>query len=158
MAGERSARDQFGLLILRVLLGALYFTHGFDKLVNALHSPNIIPYAGFFAHYGFQPVGFWARVVLLVEVVGGLCLIAGLFTRIAASLFVVEMIVAAVKVNIPRGWFWTNPGGGYEVPVAFAVIASILVFTEPVRPSLDDAISRRRTAVSPHGRDVSARS
>jgi putative oxidoreductase len=148
MAAERSARDQFGLLILRVLLGVLYFTHGFDKLVNALHSSTLIPYAGFFARYGFQPVGVWARIVLLVEFVGGLCLIAGLFTRIAASLFIIEMIVAALKVNIPRGWFWTNPGGGYEVPVAFAIIAAILVFTEPVQPSLDYAISRRRLAVA----------
>lgn len=125
-------------LVLRVLLGALFIVHGSGKLMAAIQDPHIPGFTKSVDAIGFHPGLFWAWVVTLVEFAGGICLCLGLFTRVAAALIAIEMIIAGLNVNLPRGFYWTK--GGAEVPLIFAVIGAILTLAGPGAASLDGLI------------------
>src|SRR5436853_7190359 len=120
-----SGADRRILLALRLLVGALFVTHGYQKVLGGVHDPSMAGFARAVQAIGFHPGVFWAWTVALVEFVGGICLCLGLFTRLAAGLIVIEMVVAGLKVNLPRGFYWTR--GGVEVLLICAVLGSILV-------------------------------
>lgn len=139
----RAERDRLAVFVFRVLLGAMFIAHGFPKFQGALHGGA--GFAGFaqgIERIGFHPGFAWAWAVTLVEFVGGICVFVGFATRIAAALIAIEMIVAGVLVNGPRGFYWNQ--GGFEVPLVFAVLAFLLVLTGPGAPSVDRAIGWER--------------
>jgi putative oxidoreductase len=123
------ANDRWGLVALRVIVGALFIVHGWQKVIAG---GGGLSFAGSLAHMGFTPGTVWAWIVTIVEFGGGLCLVLGVLVRIAASLIFAEMIVAIVKVNSHRGFYWT--GGGWEMPALMALLAAILAVTVPGRP------------------------
>ena len=84
-----------GLMLIRLALGLLFFTHGLMK-VQALSQVTAM-----FVHFGFFPwVGFF---IAWLEVIGGLALILGIATRLFAFLFGVEMLVATILIGFARG-------------------------------------------------------
>jgi putative oxidoreductase len=128
----RYMRDAWGLWIVRVLVGAIFLAHGTVRVIGAIHDPSLHVFSSALAHRGWPVAIFWAWVVLLVEFLGGLCVLFGVATRIAALAIGIEMVVAAVTSNLPRGFFWTR--GGIEVPLVYAVLCAVLVLTAPRRP------------------------
>ena len=54
----------------------------------------------------------------------------------------IEMIIAGLKVNLARGFFWLQ--GGAEVPLILAVIGFIIALTSPSSPSVDAAAGWER--------------
>jgi putative oxidoreductase len=129
------------LLTLRLLMGALFVTHGYQKVLAGVHDPSMAGFARAVQAIGFFPGVYWAWTVTLVEFLGGICLCLGLATRLAAGLIVIEMVVAGLKVNLPRGFYWNM--GGVEVPLIFAVLGSILVLAGPGSLSADHLIRDR---------------
>ena len=123
------ANDRWALVALRVIVGALFIVHGAQKVIAGGGGPA---FAGSLAHMGFTPGALWAWIVTTVEFVGGICLVFGVFVRVAAALIVLEMLVAIVKVNVHRGFYWTR--GGWEMPALLALLAAILAVTAPGRP------------------------
>ena len=84
-----------GLMLIRLALGLLFFTHGLMKV------QELSQVAAMFAHFGFFPwVGFF---IAWLEVIGGLALILGIATRLFAFLFGVEMLVATLLIGFSRG-------------------------------------------------------
>jgi putative oxidoreductase len=111
----------YAILGLRVTLGLLFLAHGWLK-VFTFTLPGT---AQFFASVGLP--GFMAAPVALVEIVGGLMLIAGVFPRwTALGLFPIAL-VATLKVHGDNGWLFTNPGGGWEFP-ALLTVACLVQF------------------------------
>lgn len=105
----------YAILILRVSLGLLFLAHGLLK-VFTFTLPGT---AQFFESLGFP--GFMATPVALAEIVGGVLLIAGIYTRwVALGLFPI-LLVATFKVHGGNGWLFTNAGGGWEFPALFAI-------------------------------------
>jgi len=133
----RMDADRWALFMLRLLFGGLFVYHGFMKVVTALHGRGLGGFAQSLQSIGFFPGLFWAWAVTIVEFVGGIFIFVGFATRIAALAITIEMIVAALKVNLARGFLWTR--GGLEVPLIFAVIGIIFVLTGPSFPSVDHA-------------------
>jgi putative oxidoreductase len=127
----RPETSRWGLVIVRMLVGAIFVVHGSPKMLAALQNPSVPGFAASLHRIGMNPGLFWAWVVTLVEFFGGVCLFLGVFTRAAAALIGVEMVVAGVKVNAARGFYWTR--GGWEVPLIFAVLCAVLVLTVPER-------------------------
>jgi len=128
----RYLRDQWGLWIARVLVGAIFIVHGTVRVIGAIHDPSLHAFSSSLAQHGWAPAIVWAWLVTLVEFLGGVCLFFGVATRIAALAIMIEMVVAGVTSNLPRGFFWTR--GGIEVPLVYAVLCAVLVLTAPRRP------------------------
>lgn len=125
---------------MRILLGALFISHGWPKLMAAGGGPG---FARALAAMGFAPGAWWAWLVTIVEFGGGICLVLGVLVRPAALLIAIEMTVAIFFVNFRRGFYWTQ--GGYEVPLAFGVLAVVLAVAQP-SSRLGRALTGRRRA------------
>ena len=138
----RAERDRFAVFVIRILLGALFIAHGYPKLLGGLHGSGLARFGQGLQTLGFSPGLAWAWAVTIVEFVGGLFVFFGFATRIAALLIAIEMIIAGLRANLPRGFYWVQ--GGFEVPLVFAVLALLIVLTGPGSPSVDHAIGWER--------------
>lgn len=104
----------YAILILRISLGLLFLAHGLLKLL-VFTLPET---AQFFESVSLP--GFMAYVVAPMEIVGGLLLIAGIYTRWVA-LALLPILLVATKVHAGNGWLFTNQNGGWEFPAFYAV-------------------------------------
>ncbi len=137
--------DRWARLLLQVLLGVVFAAHGAQKLFGAFGGRGIAANVAYFERLGLLPGLFWTWVVIIDEFFGGLCICFGLLTRFWASLIIVEMVVAIVKVNWARGFI--SPQVGWEFPLMCAVIALALILMGPSHLSLDRAIGlEKRTS------------
>ena len=94
----------YTLTILRVLIGITFLLSGLPKL------GNLAGFTGFVASLGVPLAGFFAVVVVALEVIGGLMLIVGLGTRWASLLFAIEMLVTTLLVKLPNQGFLAPQG------------------------------------------------
>jgi len=111
----------YAVLLLRVSLGILFLSHGLLK-VFVFTLPGT---AQFFSSVGLP--GFMAYPVTLLEILGGVGLLVGFYSRwIAIALFPI-LLVATFKVHFANGWLFTNENGGWEFPAFFAA-ATVVQF------------------------------
>ena len=101
------------LSILRMMVGLLYMEHGLAKVVGFPLQPNHKIYELFTLNPGIQG---------LLELVGGLLLILGLFTRPVAFILAGNMAVAYFMVHAPRGFFPLLNGGELAIVYCFAFL------------------------------------
>ncbi len=112
----------YGTLLLRVSLGVMFIAHSLYLKAFVFTLPGT---AAFFSSLGLPSL--LAYVVFSAEVVGGVMLIAGLYTRWVA-LALVPVLLGAAWVHAGNGWLFSAPNGGWEYPV-FLVMASLVLFT-----------------------------
>lgn len=86
--------EQRSILILRIMAGGVFFSEGILKFVF----PN--QGVGRFTKLGFPMPELTANFVGAFEIIGGLCLLLGLVTRLTALLFIIEMIVAILSTKV----------------------------------------------------------
>ncbi|MGO9574233.1 MAG: DoxX family protein, partial [Terriglobales bacterium] len=115
--------------ILRFVLGVVFFAHGAQKMLGWFGGYGFHGTMGFFEHIGMPaPVAF---LVICTEFFGGLGLIVGLLTRIAAPGIGGEMIGAIFIVHLPNGffmnWFGNQKGEGVEYHLLVIAIAAALL-------------------------------
>jgi putative oxidoreductase len=135
----KSGLNDLALLLLRLGLGAIMWAHGAQKLLGLFggHGPQ-----GFVRLVGTLGLpASMAWLVIAVEFFGGIAIVFGVLSRLAALGFAVEMVVAIVKLHWASGFFmnWGAAGGrneGYEYPLLLAVVAFVLLLTGPGRFSL----------------------
>ncbi|MEK7465034.1 MAG: DoxX family protein [Patescibacteria group bacterium] len=114
--------QDIGLLVLRAALGAAFIVHGYPKLFKM--------YAGFAEWLGsmnIKPGKFWALVVGVVEFFGGIVLILGVFTQLAAALIAVNMLVAMGKVKWGQVKFVEMEKTGWELDLIYFAAAIALM-------------------------------
>ncbi len=132
-----SYRD-VGPLCLRAAIGVIFLAHGSQKLfVWGLGAT-----AQGFAQMGFQPGIVWASLTAATEFLGGLAVLVGFSTRLAAFLLGMVMLVAIFKVHLPYGFFlnWmSRPGVGHGIEYNLSLIGGCvaLLFGGPGRYSID---------------------
>jgi putative oxidoreductase len=115
-----------GLLVLRVVVGLLFFGHGAQKLFGWWGGHGLQGTGGFFESIGFPNGKRQALFAGLAEAGGGLLLALGLLTPLAAALITAVMVVAVSKVHFAKGIWVTEGGFEYNlvlVAAAFAVAA-----------------------------------
>jgi putative oxidoreductase len=106
------------LLVMRLALGAVMLVHGYHKVFGGLHH-----HADLVASLGLPR---WsAYLSSFTEFLGGLFLLFGLFTRVAALGICIDLSVAIAKVHFHNG---LTGNGGYEFPLALAALAFALIF------------------------------
>src|SRR6267154_3726607 len=101
------------LSILRIIVGLLYMEHGLAKVVGFPLQPNHKAYELFTLNPGIQG---------LLELVGGLLLALGLFTRPVAFILAGNMAVAYFMAHAPRGFFPLLNGGELAIVYCFVFL------------------------------------
>ena len=104
-------------LILRFSLGFMFIAHGLLKLLVFTPAGT----SGFFASLGLP--GWIAYPVMWAELLGGVLLVAGVYSRWVALALLPVLIGSVVLVHGGNGWLFTNEHGGWEYP-AFLITAS----------------------------------
>ena len=131
-----------GIALLRVAIGGVFVAHGIQKLAVF----GISGLAGFLGQLGVPFPTLSAIAVTGAELLGGLALVAGLFTRWAALPLAFSMVVAAVTVHLKGGFFLPN-GVEYVLTLFLASIA--LVLTGSGSFSIDRLLEKRAQEKSP---------
>ncbi|PLT33443.1 DoxX family protein [Bacillus sp. V5-8f] len=129
--------EDFGLLIIRVIVGLYYAAHGAQKAFGWFGGGGPEGTAGFFEQIGIKPGKPMALLAGLGEFVGGILFLLGFLTPLAALLIIVPMIVAIKTVHGKNGLF--SDKGGIEYNVVLIAIALGIMLTGPGEISLDDA-------------------
>jgi putative oxidoreductase len=109
----------YAALLLRVSLGALFLAHASLKLFVFTPAGTAL----FFGSVGLPPA--LAYVIIAAEVLGGIALIFGLWTRVVAIALTPILLGAIFTVHGSAGFFFDNAHGGWEYP-AFWIIALIV--------------------------------
>ena len=130
-------QQQFGIAILRILAGIVFVAHGAQKIFVF----GFGGVGGAFAQMGVPMPTVTGPLIGLVELLGGVALIVGLFTRIAAILLACDMLGAIVLVHAAGGFFLPS---GLEFVLMLFAAAITLLFAGPGALSVDGVLASRR--------------
>lgn len=108
--------QSIGVSLLRIHFGIILLAHGWLKV----YVFSIAGTVGYFSSIGLPPI--IAYLVIFGELVGGLALILGIQTRLAAAL-AVPIVFGAAVMNGGNGWLHSASGGGWEYAASLTVIA-----------------------------------
>lgn len=111
-----------GYLILRVITGALLAFHGYQKMFGF----GIDGVAGFFGSVGLPAAGILAILVTLLELVGGIAILLGVFTRLLGLWMVVQFGLIAVWVKPMLMGKGFSGDGGWEIDLLLFGIGILL--------------------------------
>jgi putative oxidoreductase len=108
-----------GLLVLRLVLGAIMIAHGYPLVFGGIH------------HHmdtvrSLNLPGWMAYLSAASQFGGGILLVVGFLTRLAALGICITMVVAILGVHWKNGFLGQ---GNYQFPLALAAIAFSLIFT-----------------------------
>lgn len=138
--------DDYALTLSRIVLGIVFFAHGSQKVF------------GWFGGYGFsatlqaftQKMGIptpLALLAILAELLGGLGLIFGVLTRVAAFGIFCVMLVAVSMFNWKYGlfmnWAGTQKGEGFEYHLLAMALSAVLMLRGAGALSVDRALARQ---------------
>jgi putative oxidoreductase len=130
--------------IVRLMLGIIFFAHGAQKLLGWFEGPGYSATMGFFRDLLHIPAPL-AFLAIMAEYLGGIGLILGFLTRIAALGIGVNMIVAIVTVHGAYGlfmnWSGRQKGEGFEFHLLVLAIVVFLIIRGGGALSVDRAIT-----------------
>jgi len=124
------------LLLLRLYLGCMIFTHGFRKVFRG---GKLAGTARWFDSIGMKPGMLNAYAAATTEIGAGVLLALGLLTPFACAALMALMLVAIVSVHRKNGFMITNPGGGMEYCLMLAIASLALGTLGAGKFSLDHA-------------------
>jgi len=85
--------SNFGIAVLRIILGVIMIYHGLPKIKNF---KKMVPE---FEKMGFHPGSFWLLIVALLEFIGGIFLVFGFLVQIVSLLLVIQFLVIILKLK-----------------------------------------------------------
>ncbi len=125
----------FAPLALRLSLGAVFLAHGIQKLLGLGAAAQA------FEGMGFSPGVLWAPLTAAIELAGGIGLLLGLFTRLAALVLLCSQLVAAIAVHLPNGFFLP---AGFEFNLVLIGGLLALLFLGSGKYGVDEEARKRK--------------
>ncbi len=134
----------WSLLIVRVVLGVIFFAHGAQKVFGCFGGPGLKGTIAYFKQAMGIPAGATV-LAALIECFGGLAMLAGFLVRPAALGLIMVMLVAVAKVHWTNGFFLNmsmtpGKGHGYEFNLALIGMALAVLVGGAGRYSVDRLI------------------
>jgi len=132
------------LAIVRLVLGVVFFAHGAQKMLGWFGGYGYGATMGFFEHNGIPEM--FAFLAIAAEFFGGIGLLLGLLSRVAAFGITCNMLVAIATVHHRFGLFmnWTGQqkGEGFEFHLLALAITFLIMVRGAGALSLDRLLSR----------------
>jgi putative oxidoreductase len=123
---SRAAKDAidlrlaaYGVFLLRLAIGVDWIAHALLKTSRGMET-----HAALLARNGITPLLAWPT--FSIEIIGGIAIILGVYSRQWALLLLVFLAVV-VWVKWPVGWVYSNTGGGFEYPLFWLFAQASLV-------------------------------
>jgi putative oxidoreductase len=135
VAGLYETLAPMSYTLIRVALGLILIPHGFNKLFLS----DAVPASRNFVNFGWAYPLAWAYFIGALEFFGGILLAVGLYTRIIAAAFVIEMSVICFAVLWPN-WSWGRRG--MEYALFMGIVALAIFFRGGGRWSLDNLMRK----------------
>lgn len=123
--------------IIRIITGAVFMAHGYQKVFIFGHAGVAQAFTGM----GVPAPGLTSALIAAIELLGGLALILGVGTRIAAALLACDMLGAILLVHARNGFFLPT-GAEFAVTLLGASVA--LAIAGAGSASVDGAIASSR--------------
>ena len=141
----------FAPLILRVMAGIIMAAHGWQKLIEF----GPANFGRLLADLGVPLPVFMGYVVTFVEFIGGILLIVGLLSRLAALILAIEMVFTTLLVKVHVGFIAPQgSGAGAELDLILLAAFLTILLAGPGRLALDEllgiegqAVGRRRRRI-----------
>ena len=127
-----------GLLVLRIALGAVFVAHGGQKLFMAGFGGT----AKMLANMSIPAAGVVGPLLAIVEPLAGVCLLLGLFTRLAGLAIAIDMFSAIMLFHRHNGFFIPM---GIEFVMMNCAAGLALAALGGGQFSIDNMLARRRT-------------
>ena len=137
-----STIKEIALLVSRILFGVILIAHGWDKVqITGLEGVT-----GYFASLGIPAAGFAAAVVGAIELIGGIMIVLGAFTRVVTLIIAAVMLGAAVFAHASFGIYAAN--GGWELVGAIGAGMLALFVIGAGAWSVDALIARNKSTTT----------
>ncbi|MFW6088229.1 MAG: DoxX family protein [Gemmatimonadota bacterium] len=131
---KNGMNPELGLTILRVVLGVVFIAHGLPKLTGGIEGT-----AQFFGQLGIPAPLVAAWFIALLETLGGIALLIGLFVTPVALLLTAHMLTGLILVHASNGFYVIGPGtGGIEFNLVLAASLLAMVFCGPGLAAIDN--------------------
>ena len=132
------------LVLTRVALAWIFIYYGSKKLFGAFNGGGIHGTTLYFSNVAhLHPGGFFAVLGGLIEFGGGIAVAVGFCARLAGLALFGDMVMAMITVTWSTGLSSVTAPPGYQINLALAVLALIIVLLGAGRFSVDAAIARR---------------
>ena len=134
--------QDMALLLLRLAGGLIFFVYGWR------HVADVTGFTEAFANRFHIPLaGLFAPLVAWVELLGGLAVVVGIFTRYAGLLLAVVMVVSTLQVKLPAGLAADRDllglTGFWDLDLSLFAMAGALILMGPGRFALESRFSQR---------------
>ena len=144
-----STSDDYAVTIARLVLGVVFFAHGAQKMLGWFGGYGFTGTMNFFTQMMHIPAPL-AFLAICAEFFGGLGLIVGLLTRVAAFGITCNMLVAILTVHAKNGFFmnWSGQqkGEGFEYHLLALAITVVLMISGAGKFSMDRALADKASA------------
>lgn len=125
------------IAVLRIVVGVVFLAHGYQKVFMFGHAGVTQAFTGM----GVPAPAMTSALVATIELLGGLALVLGVVTRIAAVLLACDMLGAIVLVHAKNGFFAPM---GVEFVLTLFGAAVALAIAGPGAASVDGVIASRK--------------
>ena len=120
-------RCEVALAIVRITLGVVFIAHGAQKVLGLWGGPGLDGFAQFTASLGApEALGY---IAAFIELIGGLLLLIGAASEVAALALVPVMLGAILLVHLKNGFFSQN--GGYEYALVLLLLLVAIIVGGP---------------------------
>jgi len=134
------------LTLMRLVLGAVFFLHGSQKMLGWFGGFGFSGTMNFFTSQMHIPAVF-AFLAICAEFFGSLGLIVGLLARVAGFGIAVNMVVAILMVHFANGpfmnWLGNQKGEGYEYHILALALAIPIIIRGAGAFSVDGALASK---------------